>query len=186
MADMTEAHREMARAMAPHFSRKPVADLSDIPDESVTAELEEYATTLLLEHARDVEYLTVHEMAEEHLGREITDEEAKAVHEMVVRAELTVTLHPEAAALSVLNTAKDSETFELLRTAVSEISQMRADWVNAYVDRAQRAWRGGSWRSTDADRVEREAIDKWNASHPGLIALWKSYQDRAAALRGGQ
>lgn len=82
-----------------------MADLSDIPDEAVTAELEEYATTLLLEHARDVEYLTVHEMAEQHLGREITDEEAKTVHEMVVRAELTVNLHSEAAALPVLNTA---------------------------------------------------------------------------------
>lgn len=34
-------------------------------------ELREYATTVILDHARDVEYLSLFEMAEEHLDGEI-------------------------------------------------------------------------------------------------------------------
>lgn len=85
---------------------------------------------------------------------------------------------------AALHAFRDREITELLRAAVFEISRLRSDWVNAYVERAQKAWRGGSWRSSNADRAEREAITKWNANHAGLIALWKSYQDRAASLRG--
>jgi hypothetical protein len=54
-------------------------------------ERREYAATLVLEHARDVEYMSVHEMAEEHLeGGEISDEDAKAVHDLISKATVTV------------------------------------------------------------------------------------------------
>ncbi|MBP2341070.1 hypothetical protein JOF41_007324 [Saccharothrix coeruleofusca] len=54
------------------------------------SELEEYAATLVLDHARHITDQAVREMAPEHLGREITDEEAKAVHDLVATADLTV------------------------------------------------------------------------------------------------
>lgn len=54
-------------------------------------EIRAYATTLILDHARDVEYLTIHEMAEEHLdGGEISGDDAKAVSELISSATITV------------------------------------------------------------------------------------------------
>ncbi|HET9889691.1 MAG TPA: hypothetical protein VFQ42_04250 [Mycobacterium sp.] len=61
------------------------------------AEIRQYAETLILDHARDVEFLTVHEMAEEHVpGGEISDEDAKAVHDLIGTAIVTVSW-PEPA-----------------------------------------------------------------------------------------
>jgi hypothetical protein len=54
-------------------------------------ELKDYATTLLLEHARDVQYLSIFEMAEEHLGEEISDEDAEKVDKLMAEATITVT-----------------------------------------------------------------------------------------------
>lgn len=53
-------------------------------------ELKDYATTLILEHARDVEFLSIFEMAEEHLGEEISDDDAKKVDKLLVEAAITV------------------------------------------------------------------------------------------------
>jgi hypothetical protein len=54
-------------------------------------ELREYAETLILEHARDVEFLSIHEMAEEHApGGVITDEEARVVDDLIAKATVTV------------------------------------------------------------------------------------------------
>lgn len=52
----------------------------------------EYAATLILEHARDVEYMSVFEMAEEHLegADEISDEDAKDVHDLISKANVTI------------------------------------------------------------------------------------------------
>lgn len=53
-------------------------------------ELREYATTLILEHARDIEYLTIFDMSEEHAGVYISDEDAEKVSELIGRATVTV------------------------------------------------------------------------------------------------
>lgn len=43
-------------------------------------ELREYAEALIVEHARDIEFLSIFEMAEEHApGGDITDDEAREV-----------------------------------------------------------------------------------------------------------
>lgn len=58
-------------------------------------EIREYATTLILEHARDVEFLTIHEMAEEHApGGEISDEDAKKVDDLITKATVEVSWPP--------------------------------------------------------------------------------------------
>ncbi|CAL9605880.1 hypothetical protein SUDANB95_05488 [Actinosynnema sp. ALI-1.44] len=54
------------------------------------SELERCAADLIYEHARDVEYSTVREMAEPHLGRPITPDEARQVHDLISRAEIVV------------------------------------------------------------------------------------------------
>ena len=54
-------------------------------------ERRQYAADLILAHAQDVEYLSVFEMAEEHYGEEIDDEDGRAVHDLVHRAVVTVT-----------------------------------------------------------------------------------------------
>lgn len=56
-------------------------------------EQRDYAATLILEHARDVEYLSVFEMAEEHLegADEISDEDASEVHDLISNAIVTIT-----------------------------------------------------------------------------------------------
>jgi hypothetical protein len=56
-----------------------------------TEEIQRYAATLVLEHACDVEYLSVFEMAEEFHGEEIGDEDGRAVHDLVRAAIVTVT-----------------------------------------------------------------------------------------------
>lgn len=54
-------------------------------------ELKDYATDLILAHARDVEYLSIFEMAETYLeAREISDEDAKKVNELMTKATITV------------------------------------------------------------------------------------------------
>jgi hypothetical protein len=58
----------------------------DMTDE----QLREYATTLILEHARSIEFLSIFEMAEEHTGREISDKDADRVDKLLVKATITV------------------------------------------------------------------------------------------------
>lgn len=54
-------------------------------------ERQKYATALILEHARDVEYLSVLEMAEQHAGvAEISDADARTVHDLIAKATVTV------------------------------------------------------------------------------------------------
>lgn len=55
-------------------------------------EQRQYAATLILEHARNVAYMSVFEMAEEHLedADEISDEDAKAVHDLISKATITI------------------------------------------------------------------------------------------------
>lgn len=54
-------------------------------------EQREYATALILEHARDVEFLSIFEMAEEHApGGEIEDADAHAVDKLIASATVTV------------------------------------------------------------------------------------------------
>lgn len=54
-------------------------------------ELREYAETLIFEHARDIEYLTIFEMAEEHVpGGDISDEDARTVDRLIGEATVTV------------------------------------------------------------------------------------------------
>jgi hypothetical protein len=51
-----------------------------------------YAAKLIRANAREVEYLTVHEMAEDYVaGGQISDEDAKAVHDLIGSAVVTVT-----------------------------------------------------------------------------------------------
>lgn len=55
------------------------------------AEIREYAETLILDQARDIDLLAVHEMAEECLpARKISDEDAKAVRALIRSATVTV------------------------------------------------------------------------------------------------
>lgn len=54
-------------------------------------EHQQYAATLVLEHACDVEYLSVFEMAEEFHGEEIDDEDGRAVNDLIGTAIVTVT-----------------------------------------------------------------------------------------------
>lgn len=55
-------------------------------------EQRQYAATLILEHARNIEYMSVFEMAEEHLedADEISDEDGRAVHDMISKATVAV------------------------------------------------------------------------------------------------
>lgn len=54
-------------------------------------ERRQYAATLLLHHAQSVEYLSVFEMAEEYHGEEISDEDGRAVHDLIADAIVSVT-----------------------------------------------------------------------------------------------
>ena len=53
-------------------------------------ELRAYATALILEHARDIEYLSIFEMAEEHTSASISDEDAAKVDQLLTKATVTV------------------------------------------------------------------------------------------------
>jgi hypothetical protein len=54
-------------------------------------ELREYACTLIFEHARDIEFLAIREMAEDHApDGEITDAEADAVADLIATSSLEV------------------------------------------------------------------------------------------------
>jgi hypothetical protein len=57
------------------------------------AEKRAYARKLVLDAAQSVEYLTVHEMAEEVLGYPILDSDADEVFDLVMDAEIQV-LYP--------------------------------------------------------------------------------------------
>ena len=59
--------------------------------------LRQYATTLILEHARNIEFLSIFEMAEEHAGTEITEAAANKVLDLIQTATLTVE-HPDGVA----------------------------------------------------------------------------------------
>jgi hypothetical protein len=72
---------------------------------------------------------------------------------------------------------------KILWEAVIEIAHLRAEYTSAYVDRKQKTWRKSSWTSADADRFEREAVQRWNANHPALIALWKFQKAHAESLK---
>lgn len=55
-----------------------------------------YATFLIKEHASDVEYLTIFEMAEDYgpTGEEISEEDASAVRVLINRASVEVAFVP--------------------------------------------------------------------------------------------
>lgn len=53
-------------------------------------ELRDYAATLLLDHARNVEYLTIFEMAEDELGGEISEEDGRKVSDLINEATVVV------------------------------------------------------------------------------------------------
>lgn len=54
-------------------------------------EIKEYARFLVKDHARDVEYMTIDEMAEEHApGGEISDEEMVKVDSLIATARVSV------------------------------------------------------------------------------------------------
>lgn len=76
----------------------------------------------------------------------------------------------------------DEDTQKILWEAVIDIAHIRANHATGYIERKRKAWRT-SWTSEDADRLEREAIQQWNADHPALIALWKFQKEHAEALK---
>lgn len=53
-------------------------------------ELRAYATDVVLDHARDIERLSIYEMAEDNIGHEISDEDAKKVLDLCRTATVTV------------------------------------------------------------------------------------------------
>lgn len=99
-------------------------------------------------------------------------------------AERVVDLDPPPADLdaralaAVKKAAQDNETAVLLRNAVAEIAELRANWVDNYVRRAQKGWRESPWTSAEIDRIEQEAVQKWNTNHPALITLWRHHEQR--------
>lgn len=64
-------------------------DLS--PENLSDDQLREYAKTLILDHARGVEFLTIFEMAEGHCpGGKISDADANEIDGLISRATITV------------------------------------------------------------------------------------------------
>jgi hypothetical protein len=59
-------------------------------------ELRDYAEALILDHAQDVEYLSVHEMAPQCIGHDIDGVDARAVHDMIGKATVMVSWPDEA------------------------------------------------------------------------------------------
>jgi hypothetical protein len=53
-------------------------------------QLREYAKFLAVEHVRGIEYLTLFDMAKEHTGRDITDDEAAQVYALLSKAQITI------------------------------------------------------------------------------------------------
>ena len=54
-------------------------------------ELRQYAEALIFEHARDIEFMSVYEMAEEHApGGQVTDDEAREVDAKLAKASITI------------------------------------------------------------------------------------------------
>lgn len=53
-------------------------------------ELREYAIDVILDHARDVEFSSLFDMAEHHLGHEIDIDDAHKVDRLITRATITV------------------------------------------------------------------------------------------------
>lgn len=56
-------------------------------------EIREYATALIVDHAQDVEWLSVFECWEEFAGddSEISEDDARKVHDLIGKAVVTVT-----------------------------------------------------------------------------------------------
>lgn len=53
-------------------------------------EAREYAEHLIREHATDIEWMTIHEMAEDYFGNDLDDEDARQVYEALCTARLKV------------------------------------------------------------------------------------------------
>jgi len=53
-------------------------------------EAREYAEHLIRSHAEDIEWLTIHEMADSFFGNDLNEEEAKQVYEAISTARLKV------------------------------------------------------------------------------------------------
>jgi hypothetical protein len=117
-----------------------------------------------------------------HLRWDEIHPDARAFYLTTARAALEAALPHLPARQSA---DRDTET-AALRAAVAEIAELRANWVDDYVKRAQKRWRESSWTSAEADRIEQEAIQKWNARHLALIALWRRHEQTRASLRGGE
>lgn len=61
-------------------------------------ELADYAATVILEHARNIDLLSIHELAEQHLDAgEISDEDAKTVADLITKSDITVSFPGGAA-----------------------------------------------------------------------------------------
>jgi hypothetical protein len=73
-----------------------VTTQDETPPAMTEDERREYAELLIKDHAKDVEYLSVHEMAWRLPGGEISDEDATAVHDLIGKAVVTVTWPEEA------------------------------------------------------------------------------------------
>lgn len=59
-------------------------------DKETAQKLRKYAEEIILAHATDIEWLSIHEMAEEHFGRNLTDEEAHVVDKLICNADIEV------------------------------------------------------------------------------------------------
>jgi hypothetical protein len=55
------------------------------------SELRDYAESLILSRAQDIEFLTISEVAEDNLGRELTQDELEEVDRLIARATVVVT-----------------------------------------------------------------------------------------------
>lgn len=80
-------------------------------------EIREYATTLILERARDVEFLSIHEMAD----GEISDEDARKVDNLITKATVTVSW-PKYVVGEHLRFPRGSGIAHVI-TAVDEVAQ---------------------------------------------------------------
>lgn len=97
----------------------------------MTDELRDYAAQLMLDHARDVEHLTITEMAPDHLGRDLTDDEITAVADLIATAHITITqparprvfFNGDEVPAGVRVIAEDGEVYP-------DADDMEMEWVN--------------------------------------------------------